>query len=172
MESTKSYSEVQETRVAKYLGWNTVVGSGARDFHPGDVTNDAWLGECKTHMSITPTLKFLRSHWKKIQAEALQQGKYPALIVDDGSQRLDRTWVMFPCRLITSENSSEVTMVADIKCGVNITFKLDIVADKYSKLCLDTSANISDSAIIVNAYYDSEIVGLVPISVFQSMFCN
>lgn len=35
--ATKDYSSKQESMVAEYLGWKTVVGSGARDFHYGDI---------------------------------------------------------------------------------------------------------------------------------------
>ena len=92
--STKYYSSRQEKSISSKLGWRVVVGSGARDCHPGDIRSSEWLGECKTHTAPGTKIQFLESVWKKIEDEATSQFLYPVLFVDDGSQRLDRTYCM------------------------------------------------------------------------------
>lgn len=98
---TKAFSSVQERRVAEYLGWQVVAGSGARNCFPGDVKADGWLGECKTHTSPGHKLSFSRSVWNKIRDEAKSRFSAPAYFVDDGSQRVDHTWVMYLPHSIT-----------------------------------------------------------------------
>lgn len=93
--STKHYSEIQERMVASYLGWKRVTGSGARPGHPGDVAGEYFLCECKTHTLPNRPLVFDFGVWDKIAEEAKSQFKRPALIVDDGSQIPETTWVLF-----------------------------------------------------------------------------
>lgn len=93
--STKEFSEIQENMVASFLGWKRVTGSGSRPGHPGDVIGDEWLAECKTHTIPNRPLVFDFRVWEKIAAEAKSQFKQPVLIVDDGSQIVGTTWVMF-----------------------------------------------------------------------------
>ncbi len=94
-QSTKFYSSKQEKLISKYLGWSVVTGSGARNHHPGDIESDEWLGECKTHATSGHKIIFNKSVWIKIVDEAVSKYKFPALFVDDGSQTIDQTWVMF-----------------------------------------------------------------------------
>lgn len=91
----KRFSSVQEQRIADYLGWKVVSGSGARDFNKGDVESPYFLGECKTHTTKPKKIIFYESHWKKIIEEASSTFKSPVLFVDDGSQSPERTWCMF-----------------------------------------------------------------------------
>ena len=167
MQPTKNFSSKQENRVAQYLGWSVVSGSGSRDFHPGDVIGDDWLGECKTHTSIQATITFYHKHWKKIQEEALQCNRYPALFVDNGSQKLDSTWVLYPCRLVTAD-SVKLESLDVVKCGANINFNLSDVESAYSRLCL---ANSADTHVVLSGYFGKQMVGIVPITTFHSMFC-
>lgn len=95
MQSTKSFSTIQESSIAKYLGWDIVPASGARSFHPGDIQSETWLGECKTHTTETSSILFDIKVWKKLAIEAMSLGKRPVLFVDNGTQRIDSTWVMF-----------------------------------------------------------------------------
>ena len=99
---TKTFSSIQERRVAEYLGWQVVRGSGARNCFPGDVKAEGWLGECKTHTSPGHKLSFSRAVWKKIQDEAKSRFSAPAYFVDDGSQLVDHTWVMYLPHSITT----------------------------------------------------------------------
>ena len=91
---TKSASDKQEKLIAHYLGWKQVSGSGSRPMHPGDVVSDNWLGECKTHLSAGNIIAFKFDVWDKLADEAISQFKLPALFVDDGSQTVDKTFVM------------------------------------------------------------------------------
>ena len=92
--STKDFSSIQENKVADYLGFCVVSGSGARDCHPGDIIGKEWLGECKTHISKVSRISFKLDVWKKICDEAIAKHRYPVLIVDEGSQELANTWIM------------------------------------------------------------------------------
>lgn len=92
----KRFSSVQEQRIADYLGWKVVSGSGAREFNKGDVESSYFLGECKTHTTKPQKIIFNLAHWKKIQEEASSKFKTPVLFVDDGSQSPEKTWCMFP----------------------------------------------------------------------------
>ena len=92
--STKDYSNAQESMVADFLGWSKVSGSGAADFHAGDVVSDKFLGECKTHEVAGSKVTFRQDVWKKICDEAMVMGRLPVLIVDDGSQSWRRTYCL------------------------------------------------------------------------------
>lgn len=94
--STKDFSSVQEKRIAECLGWEVVTGSGARNFHKGDVYSNEWLGECKTHMTLTEKIQFRKDHWDKICKEAIGCHKTPVLFTDNGSQDLKHTWCLIP----------------------------------------------------------------------------
>lgn len=95
-DSTKTYSELQESRISSFLDWKRVSGSGSRPGIPGDIISEDWLGECKTHTKEGHKITFSAKVWSKIQDEASSKFKKPALFVDDGSQKLDRTWCLFP----------------------------------------------------------------------------
>ena len=88
MKGKKYYSNKQETTVASYLGWSVVTGSGSRSTLPGDIQSDEWLGECKTHETTGHKIIFYHSVWTKLQDEAISKYKFPALFVDDGSQKV------------------------------------------------------------------------------------
>lgn len=92
--NNKIYSSRQEKLVAKVVGGKVVAGSGARDTHPGDVTHPKFLIECKTHTKQVPDVVFFADVWRKIAEEADSQFKCPALVVDDGTQRVRSTWVL------------------------------------------------------------------------------
>lgn len=98
--ATKDFSTKQERSIADYLDWEVVPGSGARNFHPGDIRCERFLGECKTHMSESSKIVFYREVWDKIKNEAMSQMKIPVLFVDDGTQKINRTWCLFPHGLI------------------------------------------------------------------------
>lgn len=93
--SSKKLSELQETTIARYLGWGRVAGSGARPTMPGDISGNDWLGECKTHNSPFTKIRFQLTVWNKIADEAASKFKQPAYFSDDGSQTTAKTWVIF-----------------------------------------------------------------------------
>lgn len=94
--SKKEASMKQERQISDFLGWRRVSGSGARPNTPGDIESSDWLGECKTHVTANHKIHFDDKIWNKIADEAASKFKRPAYFVDDGSQRLSRTWVLFP----------------------------------------------------------------------------
>lgn len=118
---TKHYSSIQENRIAEYLGWSVVSGSGARDCHPGDIQSDQWLGECKTHTEPYHKITFMYDFWKKICDEATSKFKVPVLFVDDGSQKIEKTWVLYP---YTRFDYKGLKVISDhgIKHRKNISF--------------------------------------------------
>ena len=92
--NNKLYSDRQEKLIANYLDWKQVSGSGARPLHPGDIVCDEWIGECKTHITSGHHIVFNFYVWDKLAEEAISQFKNPALFVDDGSQTIDKTFVL------------------------------------------------------------------------------
>lgn len=150
-DSNKYYSNIQESKIANYLNWNKVSGSGARAFHPGDLENDKWLGECKTHKTSSSKLKFLFSHWDKLEEEAISQFKQPVLFVDNGTQNIYNTYVMIkiPDRFLQDDYfeydySNKQSISFDINCdNFPIFFKRDNC--KYSIIPLSDFKNVKSS---------------------------
>lgn len=101
--ATKDFSSVQERKIADFLGWRVVSGSGARDFHPGDIIADEYLGECKTHTSEKSRLHIYSSVWNKISEEANSSFRKPVLFFDNGTQKLNSTWCVFPKKFVSPD---------------------------------------------------------------------
>lgn len=100
-QNMKIYSDAQEKLVCNLLGWEQVTASGARPFYPGDVINETWLGECKTHEKQTTRPAFNAKTWEKIQTEAMSKMRQPIYITDNGTQTVDGTWVLIPEKFVT-----------------------------------------------------------------------
>lgn len=86
---TRFYSKQQENRIAKSIGGKRVANSGATAFHKGDVTNDLFLIEAKTHTELREQFTIKKEWIDKNREEAFQMGKrYSALAIDfgDGEQ--------------------------------------------------------------------------------------
>lgn len=86
---TRFYSKQQENRIAKSIGGKRVANSGATAFHKGDVTNDLFLIEAKTHTEFRENFTVKHDWIDKNREEAFQMGKrYSALAIDfgDGEQ--------------------------------------------------------------------------------------
>lgn len=92
--ATKDYSNKQEELIAKYLGWDRVSASGARNFYPGDIKSEEWLGECKTHTKPIKEIRFVYTQWTKICEEAMTSHRLPIMFVDNGTQAISGTWCM------------------------------------------------------------------------------
>lgn len=160
---TKYYSAIQEKRIASYLDWDVVTGSGARDHHPGDLISEEWLGECKTHVSPGQKIIFNYKVWKKISDEAKSKFRYPALFVDDGSQRLDRTWCIFPYNLLSLP---ECAVIENLDAhSANLTFSHEYLKAYYAASCEE-----SNCIVIWSFVLGDSTVGLVPLSTFQELF--
>ena len=90
MRPTRFYSNRQEKKVAKTVQGKQTANSGATMFGgKGDVTNDLFLLECKTHTELREQFTIKRDWILKNEEEAFQMGKqYSALVLDfgDGEQ--------------------------------------------------------------------------------------
>lgn len=157
MMSTKDYSSKQESMIADYLGWKVVAGSGAAKCHPGDIIGDGWLGECKTHQTTGHNIFFSQSVWKKILEEANKEHRSPVLFTDDGSQKSNRTWCIFPYFRI---DDTWVMHSLDIKFKTNITMSLNKLQELYP----------DDSHICYIAALGEHKVGILPLRLFYDMF--
>lgn len=168
--NTKEFSNRQETMVAKYMGWKVVAGSGARPFTPGDVFNEHFLVECKTHTEEQPKVVFYRDHWKKISEEARAKNRNPVLIVDNGTQRSQNTWVAMSLKSLPFENrnklpgltntSREGTTIIFDNADTYATFKAEHQDDKINYF-LEQFADLPDLLAIMTLeefkeYYHQE----------------
>jgi len=92
----KKKSQKQEARVAKELDGRAQPGSGAIEHLKGDVTTDRFLIEAKRtdKKSISITGEWL----SKIDQEALNVGKIPALVFEIGGMNgfAENEWVAVP----------------------------------------------------------------------------
>lgn len=127
--STKYYSDIQEKRIANLLNWKQVSGSGSRPTYPGDVISEEFLGECKTHTSISDNIIFKLDHWNKIKNEAMSQFKSPVLFVDDGSQLIENTWCIFDRQPVGDYITAELPILSHKSIRLNKKHITDICMD-------------------------------------------
>lgn len=120
--TNKEASAKQEKMVADFMGWDVVSGSGARPFAPGDVKNDYYLVECKTHVDEKNNIIFYKKHWIKILTESQSIHKYPALIVDNGTQKSQNTWVMIPRSVLPTNTNIIAGAINTSKKDTTFTF--------------------------------------------------
>lgn len=175
--STKTYSTAQEKLIANTLCWQIVPASGARNFHPGDIKSPSWLGECKTHQSEVDKIQFNRNVWDKIYSEAFTEHKSAALFVDNGTQTLVGTYVMFNMNenkkdfeyfLVTSENHDEYSNI--VKGSANISFNYFDMRSFHRKV----KSTVASAAIERMIVYDGSKFGkgvvFTPFSEFHCFF--
>jgi len=132
----KHHSKLQETLIADFLGWTVISGSGCRPLYPGDVKSDSWLGECKTHIEPNHKICFYFNVWDKIDQEAISQFKEPVLFVDDGSKKLQNTYVMFKSPVLIE---SDISNIPDYSSKSSISFSLEsfdkvLIFQRYEQL--------------------------------------
>lgn len=161
--ATKDYSSKQEHLIADFLDWQVVPGSGATACIPGDIRSDTWLGECKTHTSSGKKIQFHAEVWDKIQEEATSKYKYPAYFVDDGSQRLDRTWVLFDINQISC--SEPVLAEYPFTVRKNISFNHIDILPYMRRAAGDSSIG---AVFLVNL--SNKQLGLTDVYTFERMF--
>lgn len=141
--SSKYFSSKQEKMIANSLGWSVVSGSGSRNLHPGDIQSDEWLGECKTHEKPGHKITFYKSVWDKIVDEAISKYRFPALFVDDGSQTVENTWVMF--NVLPAINYTSCYFIYTVK--TNVSFKsLDMMKHR-------NTLDLSEPVVYTLKYY-------------------
>ena len=160
-DATKFYSNKQEKMIADLLGWTVVSGSGAAAGHPGDITCDDWLGECKTHISPGKQNVFYSDVWTKIVEEATSKFKYPVLFVDDGSQTSYNTWCAFLYKSVAPADS--IIVPYPFKLSKNISFSSKKLGD------IMLSENSQQNVIFATKLgkYD---VGITSLFSFSTMF--
>lgn len=175
MKSTKTYSCIQETTIAKCLDWKRTSGSGAR-MDKGDLVSPMWLGECKTHVTPGHPIVFSPTVWNKLCREAMASMKMPVLFVDDGSQEIAHTWCLINPRI--SEPACGWHRVAapdDILRGL-ITFNESDMHDRYFEQCMQFAKDNHQSrplVYVVNSSAFGEIysmVGMIPLQDFALYF--
>nr|DAE87864.1 MAG TPA: hypothetical protein [Caudoviricetes sp.] len=176
--STKTYSNKQEKLIADALGWQVVSASGARNFHPGDIKSPKWLGECKTHISETSQISFKESTWMKLEAEADSEHKDPAYFVDNGSQSITGTWVMFDYKrvsgnfeyfIINSQNCPEV--YRQLRGQVNVNFDCIDMLYAYRKIKkLNSAAGLDVCTVIASPLKCNKDLVICPLSEFIEVF--
>ena len=128
---TKYYSSLQENRIADYLGWSAVSASGARPFNPGDVKSSEWLAECKTHTEIIDTITISKSVWQKLVNEARGYMRKPVLFLDNGTQKIENTWAIFPKRLYFGDDLDVIDLPIR-ESDKKYTFKHSIFSKAFS----------------------------------------
>lgn len=146
--STKTYSDKQEKCIANALGWTQVSGSGARPTRPGDIVSYEFLGECKTHISKVDKLEFKYSVWLKIKNEAASQFKHPVLFIDDGTQKLDKTWCMFDML----PGRDYILMTYPGKVVKNIRFEPDLISNLSHSI--PTLFKVSEFDSYIASFFD------------------
>lgn len=130
--TNKEASTSQENMVANYMGWRVVTGSGSRPFRPGDVQNDHFLVECKTHTEPQEKIIFYTKHWAKISEEAQAKHRYPALVVDNGTQKSQNTWVMLSRSVIPDDRAFRHFNIPNTSTSGNtITFNHSAVSNRF-----------------------------------------
>ena len=167
MVANKVYSTMQEKRIAKFLGWDTVSASGARDFNPGDIKSSKFLGECKTHRTVSDTIVFKYADWIKIKEEAKSVFKTPVLFVDNGSQNLEDTWCIF------SEGCcNDSVVIHDCAISGNKTLKvLTTILKSMKTLIKCYSAEDLNHYHVISVHLGGEKVILCDVYNFATIFC-
>lgn len=165
-EATRYFSTRQESRISGALGWEVVSGSGARDFHPGDIIGPNWLGECKTHVTAGQKIKFDLKVWQKICEEAVTCFRYPVLIVDDGTQLNSHAWVMYPADSITCAKSSELLWTKIVK--TNVVFDGTTMKSSYD--AARRELHLENSHLVYRIPFGGRAVHVCPFDTFCAMF--
>lgn len=166
--ATKDYSSVQETKVASVLNWEIVTGSGARPCVPGDVRNDSWLGECKTHTEPGHKIFFDTDVWAKIQKEADVSHRSPVLIVDDGTQDLNHTWIL--CREVSISCVDIATADPNFAIRKNISFDHEKVSQYLKSLYKSGGGSVVFNHICLEINWNGQSVLVMPFDTFAKVY--
>lgn len=167
--ATKDFSRVQEKSVADYLGedWSVVSGSGAAPCTPGDVIGPDWLLECKTHVTRVDSLTFNKGVWSKIKEESAIKRRFPGLVTDNGSQNLDKTWILVRDRDLP--NGHDVSRFPlNVRSTTNVIVKVSDIDNQYLAAVRQIPANTpvglkcsldGDDCVIVKFKTFAELLG-------------
>ena len=164
--NNKIFSSRQEKMVADYMGWKVVSGSGSRPFAPGDINSFNILVECKTHTEEQESVVFKKAHWQKISNEATAKHRYPARVVENGSQKSQHTWVMLPKRMLADEAVFKIYgLVNTARTDSTVTFKHNLAQSLY-KLGYD-----ANRINYFPEWCNGEQVAIMPLSEFKK-YCE
>ena len=166
-ENMKVYSSAQEKLVADALGGYVIGGSGAAPTAPGDVKTYDWLVECKTHKEPGASIFFDANVWHKIKNEAMGMSRKPVLIVDDGSQKENRTWCL--CR------SANVNLANIIVIDFPVAIRKNVSAkhDKLSEAIKNATKGFIGDIYIGGAFefeWEGDDVVVMPLTTFKEIF--
>ena len=167
--STKDFSSTQESRVAAYLGddFHVVAASGANPSNPGDVVSENFIIECKTHTTKDYKIIFNHKVWDKIKQEAISQRKTPALVTDDGTQDMAKTWVLMDAKMVPPTIKKYLATEQIVKHIGKATISVpeSELADIYYKRYRDYHSD--DVAYI--GWDARTLVAIMPIRIFRDV---
>lgn len=161
---TKHYSNKQESIVSEYLGWKRVSASGARPFDKGDIASDAWLCECKTHTATASTktnsYKVLLSVWRKICMESMSSMRRPLLVIDDGSQKIERQVAVVAMQFYTGDYKLFMHDSVHLRVSLqSFSFSYELVKlMKKEKFCVRMFFNDIDVVLMPIEYFKEMLV--------------
>lgn len=99
--SKSRHGTVAEKRAAKRLGGQVTPGSGNKEYAKGDIRKTQFVIESKATVKASMSVK--QAWLAKVQKEALDAGKDPALIIQFvdayGNTVKSGSWVMIPERV-------------------------------------------------------------------------
>lgn len=169
-DATKYYSNKQERMIARSLCWYCVTGSGATACRPGDIYNDTWLGECKTHVTLQNQIKFYWDHWSKINLEATSKLRQPALFVDDGSQQYSSTYVL--CHPLAYMNKFMLGNASFRSGKTSLSIRVKDIESAYgvAKTLRQSKPELSDKCIAFSVKFHGISMIVVPLEEFKSAF--
>lgn len=167
----KAYSSKQEKLIANELGGYPVGLSGAGAANPGDVKTYDWLVECKTHTKSDQSILFDLDVWKKIQNEATGIHRKPVLIVDDGSQTIDKTWCL--CKASNLNMSGAIAVDLPMSIRKNITCKHDKLINGLKEISrtniIQRDTFYSSSYVIYEVNWGGHDVAIMPFATFKEL---
>ena len=165
--NTKMFSSLQENRVAKELGWETVSASGARPFNLGDICSENWLGECKTHTADAKSIYFNRDVWEKIKSEATYHHRKSIIFTDDGTQSLDSTWCV--CLSNSIEKNNIYTIPGKLYIKKNISFNHGKQMSDLKSVKRSTPDMFRGCAFVYELTWLGDPVYLMPFASFKQI---
>lgn len=163
---TRYYSDKQESMVADYLGFSVVSGSGSDKFAPGDVKSTNYLIECKTHMEPTDKIQIFSSHWAQIKNEASVSARHPVLVVDDGTQKPENTWVICRPSGVNLSQLKSYIMPGDVGKSTNLSFSAKYITPI---LCATQSLEGNNLYCAFIIYWRNEEILLMPLATFKEV---
>lgn len=165
----KDFSTSQEDKVAEFLGegFYRVSKSGANAFNPGDVSSESFIIECKTHTTKDFKIIFNRKVWDKIKQEAISQRKTPALVTDDGTQDITKTWVIMDAKMVPPTIKKFLATEQIVKYIGKAT--ISVPESELSDIYYRRFRDFNDDAIAYIGWDARTTVAIMPIQKFKDV---